>query len=540
MGWQELTTKEWDCIVVGTGMGGSVLGLMLAKAGWRVLFIERGRHHLQDAESLRGNYAETFFRPSDFPQEKHAELLSRAGRYGEPLVISNEPRPYQHIPFIGSGTGGSTALYGMALERFFPSDFTPAAAHPSSAVNLPEEWPFSYEDLEPYYRRAEGLFGASGTVDPLRPSTDAPVLGTPPVLSPLSELAIRHLESKHLHPYRIPMACGHVPGCAVCQGYLCPKGCKRDAATAALVPAITAHGAGLLDRCAVTRLHATADRVERVVCEREGRAFAVTAPLVVLAAGALNTPRILLSSSNDHWPSGLGNRSDQVGRNLMRHYTDLYAVTLGPEMDNHHKEIAFNDFYNGPGGKLGTVQSFGRLPPASTLAESVKADIAKSAFRGAVPLYQIVKPILKRVLARMVDTSVVLATICEDLPHPENRVQVVDGRLHLRYAIDAYDRGRIASLRRLMREALLPLRYRLIKQAENPGLLAHVCGTCRAGRLPAESVVDQHNRCHDLENLYVVDASFFPSSGGTNPALTIAANAMRVADQLLRRPPLAR
>ncbi len=179
MGWQELTTKEWDCIVVGTGMGGSVLGLMLARAGWRILFIERGRHYLQDAESLRGNYAETFFHPSDFPQEKHAELLSRAGRSGEPLVISTEPRPYQHIPFIGCGTGGSTALYGMALERFFPSDFKPAAAHPSSAVKLPEEWPFSYEDLEPYYRRAERLFGASGTVDPLRPSTDAPVLGDP-------------------------------------------------------------------------------------------------------------------------------------------------------------------------------------------------------------------------------------------------------------------------------------------------------------------------------------------------------------------------
>ncbi len=211
-----------------------------------------------------------------------------------------------------------------------------------------------------------------------------------------------------------------------------------------------------------------------------------------------------------------------------------------PDLDNRHKQIAFNDFYDGPGGKVGTVQSFCRLPPASILAESVKADIAKSAFRGAVPLYQIVKPILKRVLARMVDTSVVLATICEDLPHSDNRVQVVDGRLHLRYAIDAYDQGRIASLRRLMREALLPLRYRLIKQAENPGLLAHVCGTCRAGRLPAESVVDQDNRCHDLENLYVVDASFFPSSGGTNPALTIAANAMRVADQLLRRQASAR
>ena len=259
----------------------------------------------------------------------------------------------------------------------------------------------------------------------------------------------------------------------------------------------------------------------------------MTAPLVVLAAGALNSPRILLASANPHWPTGLANRSDQVGRNLMRHYTDLYAVDARPADDNYRKEIAFNDFYQGEFGKLGTVQSFGRLPPAPMLAASLGADIARSRFGFAVPLYQLVRPVLTRSLARLVDRSMVFASICEDLPSAENRVRLEGGRLHLHYEPNAQERTRIAAMRELMARVLTPHRYRLIKQAENSGLLAHVCGTCRAGTSAGDSVVDRHNRCHDVENLYIVDASFFPSSGGTNPALTLAANALRVADHLI-------
>ena len=119
----ELTGQRWDCVVVGTGMGGSVAGWALAKAGWRVLFLERGPHYLQNPNRLSGNHAEMFFNPVDFPQAKHAEVLSRAGRYAEALTIDSARGGYTHIPFIGGGSGGSTALYGMALERFFPVDF---------------------------------------------------------------------------------------------------------------------------------------------------------------------------------------------------------------------------------------------------------------------------------------------------------------------------------------------------------------------------------------------------------------------------------
>lgn len=530
---EQLTTREWDCIVVGTGMGGSVLGLMLAQAGWRILFIERGRQHF-DGEEIAGRYAETSFRPSDYPQEKHADVLSRAGRYPEALVIEKERRSHLYVPFIGSGTGGSTALYGMALERFFPADFTPARKHPAAEIPVPEAWPFTYEDLQPYYARAEQLFEVRGAVDPLRPPASAAEPLAAPPLSPLSEKFFRHFQAKGLHPYRIPLACRFVDDCQVCQGFLCQHACKQDAASVALVPAIRAHGAGLLDRCRVESLTASASRVERIVCERDGQRFELSAPVVVLAAGALNTPRILLSSANSHWGNGLANRSGQVGRNLMHHYTDLYAVTPDEPGENHHKEIAFNDFYDGPHGALGTVQTFGRLPPAAMLAESLKADIAKSPFRPLVPFYQIVKPMLRPTLTKLVDNSAVFATICEDLPRADNRVAIVNGRIHVRYRVDGYGTRQISSMRRLMKDVLAPFRYQLIKQAENPELLAHVCGTCRAGRLPADSVVDGTNKCHDVDNLYIVDASFFPSSGGTNPALTIAANAMRVADHMVR------
>ena len=126
----------------------------------------------------------------------------------------------------------------------------------------------------------------------------------------------------------------------------------------------------------------------------------------------------------------------------------------------------------------------------------------------------------------------------EDLPYSDNRVlPAVDGpagAVHITYRLRDQDRVRIARFRSLMKTALKPLRWRLIKQAENNQRIAHVCGTCRFGNDPKTSVLDQNNRCHDLDNLYVVDSSFFPSSGGTNPSLTIAANALRVADQLVR------
>ena len=195
---QALTTREWDCIVIGTGMAGSTLGLALARAGRRVLFLEKGRNSLDDPQSLQGQYAEMFLQAGDGEAER-GDIFLRGGRCAEPITIENGRGGYAHVPFIGAGTGGSTALYGMALERFFPSDFTPRTSHPSAPGPLPERWPFAYDELASYYGAAERLFDVHGTDDPLKPS-GSPLPGLPPSLSRLSDTFFRHFQSRGLHP----------------------------------------------------------------------------------------------------------------------------------------------------------------------------------------------------------------------------------------------------------------------------------------------------------------------------------------------------
>ncbi|MCH7343768.1 GMC family oxidoreductase [Pelomonas sp. CA6] len=529
--------SHWDCLIVGTGVGGSLLGWSLARAGLRVLFVEKGQNHLTASDALRGGYAELALDTPRVPGAGDAALLRRAGRLAEPLDIQTPRGLRRSLPFIGSGAGGSSALYGMALERFFPCDFQPRAKHAGLDLPLPERWPFDYAELLPFYEEAEALFGLRGSPDPLRP--DPVALAEPPGLSPASMELARHFSSRGLHPYHIPLGCRFEPGCRGCQGYLCARDCKRDAATVALAPALARHGAQLLDRCEVTRLETDGRRVSAVHARRNGQDLTLHADLVVLAAGALATPALLLASADARWPRGLANGSDAVGRHLMRHGTDLYAIRTKAAPQGLLKQIAFNDWYepgNGNEMPLGTVQSFGQLPPASMLGASLLDDLAAGPFALATPLVRAALPLVRPVLRELAERRVVMASICEDLPLAGNRLRLHDGRPVLEYTLHAQDQKRVALMRQAMRELLTPFRTQFIAAAENPAMLAHVCGTCRAGSNPDDSVVDADNRCHELDNLYIVDASFFPSSGGTNPSLTIAANALRVAQRIQARP----
>ena len=534
----ELISQHWDVIVVGAGMGGATLGYALARAGKRVLFCEQGRSYLSDPQALTGDYAETFFPRPEPAGLKHQEQMSHAGRYWGELEDQSLARTVKFVPFVGAGTGGSSALYGMALERFFPSDFTPARNYSYAAqTTLPQAWPISYAELAPYYQAAETLFRVRGSADPLRGETPTHLL-SPPTLSPGAQQLHDFLRTHGMHPYRLPMACEYVTGCQCCQGYLCPKRCKNDAARICLEPAIANHEARLLDQCSVLKLEATADAVTGIVCMRRGERIVLRAAHVVLAAGALETPRILLDSASQAWPDGLANDSGLVGKNLMRHHVDLYVLKspIPGLLDNRHKELAFNDFYHADGTKLGSVQSFGRLPPAPLLVESMQQELRDAGRSWAAALLKPAKPLLRKVLGRMANQSLVLASIVEDLPYADNRIAPLgsDGKLGLRYRIRPQDQIRIDRLRGLMAQMLKSYRVRIVKQAENNQRLAHVCGTCRFGDDPANSVLNRENRAHGVTNLYIVDSSFFPSSGGTNPSLTIAANALRVAEAMLR------
>lgn len=530
---------EWDAIIIGTGMGGAPLGYALARAGQRVLFLEKGKSPQQPG-ALTNRYAESDFPAPAAPGPEHRATLQRAGRYYDTVRTNAGPRTQHFVPFIGSGGGGSSALYGMVLERFFPSDFAPRAQHPGAAdAALPEAWPISYAELTPFYAQAEALFRVRGTPDPLRHAGAADWAGhfmPPPPLTPASGELFDFFAGRALHPYRVPLACEFVPGCGACQGYLCDRQCKNDAGRICLQPALAQHGATLMDECEVLQLEATREAVTGVVCEQRGQRLTLRGKRIFLAAGALETPRLLLQSASPHWPQGLANDSGLVGRNLMRHHIDLYVIKpkTAAGFDNRQKEFGFNDFYQHGGMKLGSVQSFGRLPPVPVLAASMADDIRQGALPWLAPLFKLAQPFIKPVLRQFVEQRLVLASTLEDLPYADNRVTPASGgdRLAIDYRVRPHDTARIEAMRRLMKDALKPYAYDLVKQADNNQRIAHVCGTCRFGDDPRSSVLDANNRAHGLANLYVVDASFFPSSGGTNPSLTIAANALRVARHL--------
>ncbi|HVF64133.1 MAG TPA: GMC family oxidoreductase [Casimicrobiaceae bacterium] len=518
-------------------MGGATFGLALAREGKRVLFCEKGASPLPGA-GHRGAYAELAFASGqDHPVLD--DVLLDAGRWVDEFVDVSRPKPRTFRPYIGCGTGGSSALFGMALERLAPSDFAPRAMHGEAPEStLPERWPISYDDLAPYYALAERLYRVRGNADPLRDAESHGYVGVPPPFSPAAAELVGFLERKGLHPYHLPLACEYAPGCAGCQGYLCPRRCKNDSASTCLDAAIDQHGAMLIDRCEIARLESSGSRVTEVVARRSGREHRLRGAVIAMAAGALATPALLLRSRSREWPTGLANASGWVGNNLMRHFVDLYAVFphSRPAANINPKEIGLNDFYAGP-AKLGTVQSFGTMIPGRLIVDSLQANLRQSWLSPATRILNLFAPLVRTALDRTFARSLVLATITEDLPYRHNGVlehRRPDGReaTAIRYRISPYDKLRVRASRVRMQRLLAPYRYLLLKNAESNDGLAHACGTCRFGVDPANSVLDRNNKAHGLENLYVLDASFFPSSGGTNPALTIAANALRVADHL--------
>jgi choline dehydrogenase-like flavoprotein len=517
----------WDAVIVGTGMGGATLGLALAQAGKRVVFVEKGRDlAATETVAFRGRAPEADPAYGRGAESERRSLLARSGRVTEELFDVAKGRLV--LPELGCGTGGSSALYGTVLERFFPGDFEPRARHADAPdCTLPEAWPVRYEELRPWYERAESLYRVRGGPDPLRPDSAASLL-PPATAGPGTRILLDRLADTGLHPYRLHLACEAVEGCTSCQGYLCPHGCKNDADRVALRPALSHHDALLLSGCEALALDADRTHVHGVRCAGPGYALTLRGRVVVLAAGALGTPALLLSSRSAFWETGLANGSGLVGRNVMRHAVDLWALRKAPRLEHpgDTKAIGFNDLYDHAGSKLGSVQSYGGLPPLEYLRNQ-----RSRVWRLAGPL--------AGVLWRRYATVPILASLLEDLPYAGNRIEVDETassrRWRLLYRASPSDARRRRRFRSLLRPLLRGLGGLLVSGADAPKALGHVCGTCRFGDDPKTSVLDRDNRAHQLNNLYVVDASFLPSSGGINPALTIAANALRVGAHLLSR-----
>jgi choline dehydrogenase-like flavoprotein len=528
----------WDAVIVGTGMGGATLGYALAAAGQRVLFVEKGPMlHDKDAQFERGTGV------GMWPDRVRAE--TNLGDLGFRLPI-------------GCVSGGSSAFYSAALERLAPADFEPRANFPDAHDStLPERWPISYAALAPYYERAEALYRVRGTQDPLYRGGPSTLL-EPPAQSPRDAHMEQSFAALGLHPYRVHVGCEFVPGCDGCPGGPCQRNCKRDAGSTCLVPALERYGAKLLPECEAVRLVAAADTVSELICVRAGTELRLRAKTFVLAAGAFMSPALLLRSANDVWPKGLANRSDLVGRNLMFHAGDFFAISPLRSLSGEgpQKTLAMNDFYQVDGAKLGTLQSLGVRLEVGQIMQYLRDTADQNPnwwgrLFASRPIWwrKVSSPIVRAFamvffhLLRFRDAAV-WVSIIEDLPYAENRVWPDPDHprdVCIRYRYSDELKGRVLLFRRKLKRALGRHRVLPLTQA-NKIDYPHVSGTCRFGTNPATSVLDANNRAHGIANLYVVDASFFPSSGGSNPSLTIAANALRVADVMLGRaagPPVA-
>jgi choline dehydrogenase-like flavoprotein len=517
---------DWDVVVVGTGMGGSTLGYALARKGRSVLFLEKGKF-------------------------LHAGLLHAPEIPPGPMSVEEQRLLYGWWPIriqgktsfgqsdfyapLGCGSGGTTVHYGAQLERFARSDFSPRENFPDvKGTNLPEQWPVSHETMVPYYRAAESLFEICGTQDVLNTDEGAS-LRVPPPLGERDQVLHDSFMDLGLHPYRAHVGYEYVTECFECTD-ICPKRCKKEAGEVCLTPALAEFGAQILPECEVEELIADRQRVTGVRARRHGKEIVIRARTVVLAAGAYMTPALLLKSASAAWPDGLANRSGMVGRNLMLHTSDFMALD-SPQWyspDGPKKTLALNDFYFDKGHKLGTFQTVG-FPFESPFILAYLRHVADSDPRWWRKITNPMLPLASDFAPRLFSRSTMFATIVEDLPYAHNRIvldQSAPNGMRFEYEYTQELKWRNAYFRKRVKDTLSHKHRVRVLSGRNNINFGHVCGTCKFGDDPATSVLDSMNRAHDLENLYVVDASFFPSSSGTNPSLTVAANALRVADNL--------
>ena len=532
---QEPEKVCWDAVIVGTGVGGGTVGYALSRAGRRILFIEKGHSDLASRKDAIFCHAPEDV--CDLAVQSRSEYRSKlllGGRNPDVVEDDTEGRGHKFTTDLGAGIGGSSALFGMIMERFFPCDFRPRANfHDAGNSTVPEEWPISNDELKPWYIQAEKLYRVRGSADPLRPDDAAGTLLPPSAMIEANQEIFDFLKGRGLHPYSAHMACEDVPGCMACKASLCPNNCRNDAGRICVRPAIAEHGAELLSDCTAVRLEASRTQVDKLICIWKGRTIALESKLFVVAGGALFTPALLLNSNSAHWPRGVANSSDLVGRNLMRHLADLHLVVPRSRFpfNERLKQIAFNDFYAPSGRKYGTVQSFGPLPPVERVLNRAEPGPYQKVLR-------LGKPVGAYFWDRLRSRRLALATIMEDLPYADNRVLPQagsDGNVRFQYTPHENDLRRNKEFETEVVNALRPYRVFTMRGAKSNRTLGHVTGTCRFGTDPKTSVLDSTNRAHDLSNLYVTDASFFPSSGGVNPSLTIAANALRVASLMEQR-----
>ncbi len=506
-------TDAYDVIVIGTGAGGGTVAQALAPTGARMLLLERGDFVPQEPE----NWDPTaVWKHRRYRTDEH--WVDRLGR---------EFQPYIHYC-----VGGNTKFWGSVLYRLRKQDF----GEVEHVDGISPAWPIEYATLEPYYERAEQLYEVHGQhgVDPTEPERGPYPYPPIPHSAEIADTVAR-LKEQGLTPSPLPLGLrgpGTSDGCILCDtcnSFPCQRHAKSDADVCCVRPTLSYDNVTLWTQATARRLITAPSgrRLEGVDVERAGKTTRVEAPLVVVSCGAANSAALLLRSANDKHPNGLANSSGLVGRRYMAHLATMMQA-FHPFRKNHtvfQKTVAINDFYfRGPETSypLGHIQSQGR-----THGVMVPAGVRESRMRGKIaPLIPMWA--YNAWVARGVDWL----AMSEDLPRPDNCVTLEDdGRIRLSYRpTNLYAHQQLVSEMTRILRALGSWKVWVHSHQERN--TTHQCGTLCFGSDSKSSVLDPYCRSHDIENLFVVDASFFPSSGAVNPGLTIAAQALRVADHI--------
>ena len=512
--------KRFDVIIVGSGAGGGTLARQLAPSGKSILILERGDWLKREAANW------------------DAEAVFVQNRYVSPETwYDRSGRPFQ--PQVHYFVGGATKMFGAALYRLRKEDFGELRHHDG----ISPAWPISYDELEPYYARAEQMYHVHGLRgrDPTEPPASGPYPCPPVSNEPRIQQLFDALTAAGYHPFPAPcavmldeqnMAYSTCIRCQTCDGFPCLVHAKSDAETVAVRPAVEFPNVTLLRNAKALKLHTNANgtAITEVVAEVAGQRDVFRGDIVVVSCGAANSAKLLLMSANDKHPNGLANGSDQVGRNYMFHNSQaVLAISLEPNATIFQKTIALNDFYFGMDGfeyPMGNIQMTGKsLGPM---------------YRGEKPLETALLPM--GLLDNLARHAVDFWLTTEDLPDPENRVTVNQvGNLTLSYTPNnqvarqkLYDKLKSMLSVLGMHPHLIPRNIYMKTEIPIAGC-AHQAGTCRFGADPKTSVLDVNCKAHELDNLYVVDTSFFVSIGAVNPSLTAIANSIRVSDHLLQR-----
>jgi choline dehydrogenase-like flavoprotein len=520
-----MTQTHYDVVIVGSGAGGASLAQAIVDTGKSVLILERGDYLPRGPNNWNSTYV----------------FVNRGYRTKE-LWYDKAGKPFH--PNTHYWVGGNTTFYGAALFRLRPGDFE-ERVHAGGGMS--PAWPIKYGDLAPYYLEAERMWHVHGKrgVDPTEPGNEPDYFYPPLRHDPTIAQMETHFRAQGWRPAPLPIGVmrdddkppiSRCIRCGTCGGYPCLVSAKADARTIAVDPLLTRDNITLLPNRKVTRLEtdAAGKSVKAVHVQGPDGEETYTGGIVVLAAGAVNTAALLLASKNPGHDNGLANGSDQVGRNYMFHtMSALVSVTPTRFDAPFPKTMYVNDFYWGD-PKGGFDHPMGHMQ----LLEHMDGHVLEGQVEeeGVAPV--LIPDFLSGLAAERM-----LAFLCisEDLPDPDNRVKLDGDKIRLEYT-----HGNLEGHQRLVKkldhaldsfmsdEGLLRHHFQVTKMLPLYGT-AHMCGTTRFGTDPKTSVLDVNCKAHELDNLYVTDASVFPSSAAVNPTLTIVANAWRVGRHLSER-----